>query len=93
MKREGRSVLNEVAMLPVGSPRFHASLSISPSTWHDAQEPVPFPESLASYRNPRPFLMACGVGSVPTAIWLVTVLVEVLIIEIELAIRFKQYNV
>ncbi len=34
---------------------------MSPSTWQEAQAPVPLPESLASYKNPRPSLIVFGV--------------------------------
>ena len=54
---------------------------------------VPLPESLASYRNPRPALSEGGVGSVPTASSLVTVLATVLITEMLLEIRFREYSV
>jgi hypothetical protein len=34
--------------VPAGSPRSHARPSMSPSTWHEAQDMVPLPESFAS---------------------------------------------
>src|ERR1700678_1830962 len=66
---------------------------MSPSTWQDAHPPVPFPESLASYRNPRPSLIVGGVGSVPTVSSLNFTISEVSIIEIVLEILFKEYKV
>src|SRR5580704_3681495 len=80
-------------MLPAGLPRFHARWSMSPSTWQDAQAPVPFPESLASYKNPRPCSMVGGVGSVPTATSPDFVMREVSIIAIVLESRLSEYNV
>src|SRR5580693_6301988 len=66
---------------------------MSASTWQDEQAPVPFPESLASYRKPRPSLMPTGVGSVPTGISPTFAILELSIIEIVLEIRFREYNV
>src|ERR1700674_176301 len=66
---------------------------MSPSTWQDEHAPVPFPESLASYKNPRPSLIATGVGSVPTGISPDFAILDVSIIEIVLEIRFREYNV
>src|SRR5580658_2026868 len=80
-------------MSPVGSPKFHARWSISPSTWQDAQEFVPLPESLPSYKKPRPPLTVAGSGSVPTAISLVTAIAEALMMEIVSEIRFIEYSV
>src|SRR5579862_3884713 len=66
---------------------------MSASTWHDAQAPVPFPESLASYKNPRPSLMNGGVGSAPTGISPDFSIRDVSIIETVFEIRFKAYKV
>src|ERR1035441_3518541 len=80
-------------MSAVGSPRFQAKWSISASMWSEAQEGVPVPESLASYKNPRPALTAAGVGSVPTGISAIAPCIEVGIIEIVLEMRFREYKV
>src|SRR5579871_1184493 len=66
---------------------------MSPSTWQEAQEPVPLPDNLASYMKPRPLLIKAGVGSVPTGISLDTAFCAVLITEMEFEIRFRQYKV
>src|SRR5690242_3553789 len=79
-------------MSPPGFPKSQARWSISPSTWHDAQDAVPLPDSLASYRNPRPKRITAGVRSVPTAISPDTVFLLVSMIEIVLEIRFKTYS-
>src|ERR1700691_1286459 len=82
-----------LVMLPAGLPRFHARWSMSPSPGQDAQGPMPFPESLASYRNPRPAFSKDGVGSAPTAISPVTAFVPVSITDMVLEMRFSEYSV
>src|SRR6202035_348310 len=66
---------------------------MSASTWQEEHAPVPFPESLASYKKPRPSLIFTGVGSVPTEISPDLAILEVSIIEMVLEIRFKEYRV
>ena len=64
---------------------------MSASTWHEAQAPVPFPESLASYRKPRPAATADGIEVVPAEISLNTAgFPDVLISEIVFEIRLRQ---
>ena len=52
-----------VTICPPGSPRSQPRLSVRASMWQTAHDPVPLPDSFASYRKPRPSLSAIGVGS------------------------------
>ena len=66
---------------------------MSASTWQDAHEPVPFPESLASIEESAALLHQFGVGSVPTGISLDSAIWDVLMIEIVSASRSREYSV